>query len=244
MPTAALLSLDGHLDEATALQLLTQLKVLPSEVEDLAAAVLRIRIGGGSLGAAQAVAEGLDTLRTELGIPIVGLVIETALSAGFFAALACDHVVASPAASLGGCGAIVRRLSIDRLLARIGVSYQPITSGLLKDNLFPLNALEAQQEEDLKGLVSDHLAQFMSFVRIRRAVDTAVLDQISEGQIFSGIKALDLGLIDENGAMFAALTAAGRLSSVDTLRVQAVSSDSSNSAESSLIEGITSFLTR
>jgi protease IV len=220
-----MLSLDGQLDEAAALDLLSELKALPSTVEDLGVVILRIRVGGGSLGAAQAVVEGLETIRLDLSVPVVAVVTETALSAGFFVAMACDRVVATSAATLGGCGAIVRRLSLDGVLGRVGIAYSAFSSGSMKDSLFPLSEVHPSQEENLRNLVADHADQFLAFVKDRRGADESVMVQIADGQLLSGRRALDLRLVDENGSLFSALTAAAALISADSLRLQVVESN-------------------
>lgn len=230
LSTAAMLSLDGQLDEAAALDLLSELKALPSTVEDLGAVILRIRVGGGSLGAAQAVVEGLETLRSDLSVPIVAVVTETALSAGFFVAMACDRVVATSAATLGGCGAIVRRLSLHELLGCAGIAYSAFASGPMKDSLFPLSEVDPSQEANLRDLVSDHADQFLAFVKDRREIDETVMVQIADGQLFSGRRALSLGLVDENGSLFSSLTAAAALISADSIQLHVIGSDQTSNA--------------
>ena len=124
MAEIALLHVDGHLDEAQALGLLASLKSLPGKFENLGAIILRLRVAGGSLGAAQAAAEGVAFFREELEIPVVALVIESALSAGYYLAASCDHIVAAEAALIGGVGAITRNLNFSELMSKIGIEFE------------------------------------------------------------------------------------------------------------------------
>jgi protease-4 len=149
-------------------------------------------------------------------------VIETALSAGFYVALACDHIVASPAATLGGCGAILRLPSLDALATKLGLTYRVVTSGAHKDSLFPLGELEQEQLVALESLVRDHSSQFLQFVEARRPIDGTILDRVSAGQLLSGRDAFDLKLIDENGGLFSAIVAAGRIIGTPNVTIQVI----------------------
>jgi protease IV len=205
-----LLSLDGHISEREAIDFLTRLKSLPAGDDSIDVLIVRLRVGGGALGPAQSIAEGLQFLREDTGIPTVALVTEMALSAGFYAAVACDHVVATPAALVGAMGSIVRTFDIDGALQRLGIRYSAVTSGAHKDSLFFIGERTPEQQGALQAMVDDGARQFLDYVGARRPAAKESLEGLGGGQIISGRAALALGLIDELGGLFAAIAAAAR----------------------------------
>jgi len=209
-PKAGLLSLDGHISEREAIDFLTRLKSLPAGDDSIDVLIVRLRVGGGALGPAQSIAEGLQFLREDTGIPTIALVTEMALSAGFYAAVACDHVVATPAALVGAMGSIVRTFDLGEALQRFGIKYSAVTSGAHKDSLFVIGERTADQESALQAMVDDSARQFLDYVGARRPAAKESLRELSDGQIISGRSALALGLIDEEGGLFAAIAAAAR----------------------------------
>ena len=107
-------SIAGPITEASALEFALRLRELPTRKPAACAVLLRVSSNGGS---AEAIIEAVNLCREELGLPIVALVMETALSAGLLPALAADRLVVTPSATLGGAGAIVRLLSPSALLS-------------------------------------------------------------------------------------------------------------------------------
>jgi protease-4 len=207
-----LISLAGDIDETTALSLLLTLRALPSRRCRIAALILRVSSNGGALGAAQAVHEGLQTLRHELGVPSVSLVTQTALSAGFYTALGADHVIATPAATLGNVGAAIRAFSPHRLFEKLGVEYLPIASGDAKDSLSNLGSLTTPQRALLQSVVDECCDQFAAMLRVRRpGLTEAAIASLRGGRVFTGAAAHSMGMVDHLGGLFRAIELCGEL---------------------------------
>ena len=215
--TVLVASIAGNLDEAKALNLLFKLQSIDLEGHRPAALLLRVSSNGGSLGAAQVVAEGLEQLRIELNIPTVSLVTDVAASAAFYVALAADKVVAAPAATLGNTGSIIRTLSPADALKVLGLRYDVVSSGPFKDALGDIATLNDAQAAMLQTVVDDQADQFLSHVKSRRRVGDDELSQIRKGETFSGRRAFELGLVDELGGLFAAQKICARLLGVDAV---------------------------
>lgn len=218
-----LISLEGLVSERMALEALGLLRALPGD-PPVRGLILRISSGGGSLGAAQAIAEGLRTVSEELRVPTVACVLDLALSAGFYLALSADRVVATPAASLGGVGAVLRTVSIGRALEAMGIDYEGVASGPMKDALFPGARLTDEQRAGLRAVVDDCHRQFAEHVAGRRpegGAETATW--LREGHIFTGDAALNAGLIDCTGGLFSAVSTCATLAGLTapSLRVLA-----------------------
>lgn len=215
--TVLVASIAGTLDEARALNLLFKFQSIDLEDQGPVALLLRVSSNGGSLGAAQAVAEGLEQLRVEFNIPTVSLVTDVAASAAFYAALAADKVVAAPAATLGNTGSIIRKISPVGALNALGLRYDTVSSGPFKDALGDIATLDEMQAAMLQTVVEDQAAQFLEHVKSCRGVGSDTISHIRNGEIFSGRRALQLGLVDEVGGLFAAQKLCAKLLNVDAV---------------------------
>ncbi|WP_444915991.1 S49 family peptidase [Microbulbifer sp. TRSA007] len=207
----ALLSLTGNITETVAINFLLKLRSLPSHKSSVSALILRVSSNGGSLGAAQTIVEGLELLRSELNIPIISLVTDTALSAAFYVAISADQCIATPASMLGNIGCIVRKFSLSSLFENIGIKYESIASGANKDILFNVSSFNQEQKALLETLSKDSLMQFLSHIDEKRDVKESVLRYLEDGKIFSGRKACEVGLIDTNGGLFTAIQYCGEI---------------------------------
>lgn len=203
-PTVAVLDISGTIDEAKALQILVLLRNTDWSQRNIVGLIVRICSNGGSLGAAQAICEGLEAVRTEIGILTVALGTETVLSAAFYVAYACDVFIATPAATLGNAGAIVGQVNSASLAEKIGLSFDPVRTGLGKGNLHPLAKPNPYHRDLLQQLVSDVGEQFFEWVKDRAAVDDECIELLRDGRMISGRQAEKMGLISFCGGFYKA----------------------------------------
>jgi protease-4 len=219
-PIVALMTVSGTLTDASVMAQFRLLRQLATLGRPVAGLLLRVASPGGSLAAAQALAEQLAQLRDETGAQVFTVADDMAASAAFHLLLHGDRVFAQPAAVLGSVGAQVERYDITPLMQSLGVRDLSATSAGNKrayDRVLtrlPAAGPAAQaapytarQPFDVADeLVADIHAQFVAAVcRLRPAVaaDAALLD----GRLFSGRAALQGGLVDELGGTPSALAA-------------------------------------
>jgi signal peptide peptidase SppA len=198
----AFIDVSGSITDNSSINFLVELQKTPWKKNNIVALVVRICSSGGSLGAAQSMAEGISTVRDEAGIPTICLVSETALSAAFYLALSCDIVVFAPGATVGGVGAIMPRLNLHELAGKMGIACVPIQSGSGKSILHPLSRIDPARDAVAEQAVLDLSAQFIDWIVERRGTSENVLAQITDGRILSGRQSFNLGLADEMGGFF------------------------------------------
>jgi protease-4 len=204
-PTIAVLDVTGEIDESQALNILVVLRNTDWKGRNIRGVIVRICSNGGSLGAAQAICEGLDAIRDEVGLVTVSLATETALSAAFYVALGAEFSIASPAATVGNVGAIIGRINCFPLAEKLGISFQSVRSGVGKGALHPLANPEPLNEKLMTEIVSDISSQFSDWIRVRRKVSEDTLALISDGRMLSGKQAMEVGLLDSCGGLFSAI---------------------------------------
>lgn len=204
-PAIAVLDITGPIDEARALAIMVTIRNTDWRKKNIRGLIVRICSNGGSLGAAQAICEAIETVREETGLITVSLVTETALSAAFYIAVACDMIFATPAATVGNVGAIVGRVSGWPLADKMGISFNPIRTGLGKGVLHPLAAPNPEGDQLMRELVDDIGGQFFAWVAQQTRADQNTLDLIRDGRMLSGKQAEALGLVSHCGGLYSAM---------------------------------------
>jgi protease-4 len=194
----AVLNISGRISDATSLSVFTALRRVDWQKRGIVAILLRVCSEGGSLAAAQAIAESLALLRDETGIVIACVIEDIAVSAAFGLALSADFVTATAAASVGGVGAVVGTYDVRDLERKLGLGYRSITSSPIKSQWDIHGIPTAAGQAAVQGLVDDVHTQFVEWVCERRKL-ASIAPEAIDGRMLTGRQAHRLGLIDATG---------------------------------------------
>ena len=135
--------------------------------------------------------EVVDLIQS-LSVPIVAYSEDTACSAAYNIAVACDRVYGSVGSTWGSIGTIIPWLDQSAAYEAEGLSWQPITSGPLKGaGMGP--SLTPAQRASLQQLVDDSFEQFRANVLRNRLV----ADEYMTGAAYLAPRAKAANLIDE-----------------------------------------------
>ncbi|BES71575.1 protease SohB [Marinobacter nanhaiticus D15-8W] len=156
--------------------------------------VVRLESGGGLVHAYGLAAAQLDRIRSK-GVTLTACVDKVAASGGYMMACVADRIIASPFAVLGSIGVVAQLPNFHRLLKKNDVDFEVLTAGEHKRTLtvFGENT-DKGREKFLEDLEDTHVL-FKEYVTERRpSVD---IQQVANGDIWFGRRALDVHLIDE-----------------------------------------------
>jgi protease-4 len=120
-------------------------------------------------------------------------------SGGVYIGVGADHIVANPGTITGSIGVIIRGNNLERLLDKIGVSFQVIKSGPYKDILSFDRQLTSEEENILQELINVSYQQFVETVAEGRKLSIETVKSFADGRIFTGQQALELGVVDRLG---------------------------------------------
>jgi len=189
-----------------------------SQDSDLKALVIEINSPGGSPVAADEIYQAIKTLRAT-GRSVVVVMEDTATSGAYFIACAADTIVANPATLTGSIGVIAELTNAQELLSKLGIDIEVYKSGKYKD----FSSFSRQRTEEEKALIQDYIDTafnlFVSRVAEGRNMDEAAVRALAEGQVFSGEKALELGLIDQLGSIEDGVSAAQKLQGLESAKI-------------------------
>ncbi|MCW1296738.1 MAG: signal peptide peptidase SppA [Candidatus Parvarchaeota archaeon] len=159
------------------------------------AVILDINSPGGTVVAVEQIVNKLK----ELNKTKVALIRETGASGAYWIASAADKIVADQFSILGSIGVTASYLEYSGLMERFNVSYVRIVSGEHKDIGSPYKKPTEKELTDLQDMVNAIHEKFVSDISKNRNLDINFVKNISDGSIFLGEKAKELGLIDYLG---------------------------------------------
>ncbi len=180
-----------------------------TERSDVKAIVFRINSPGGTVAPSQEIYEKIKKLNDR--IPIIVSVGSLAASGGYYAALESEKIVANKGSIVGSIGVILDYPVAVELLNKIGLRFETLTSGELKDAGSPTRAVTKKDREFFQSVINDLHAQFINAVSEGRSMAITEVTKLADGRIFTGEQAVELGLIDTIGTYEDAIKIAGEI---------------------------------
>lgn len=176
------------------------------------AVVVRFDSPGGGVGASQEIFEAVEELKKRY--PVVASMGSVAASGAFWAAMACDKIVANPGTLTGSIGVIFEYFELDQALRKISIEPVVIKSGFFKDAGSPFRKLTEGERALFSEMLGDVHAQFQAVIAKSRKLDPARVAKFSDGRVFTGKKAKELGLVDELGGIDKAIAIAAQAAKI------------------------------
>jgi len=170
--------------------------------------VLRVDSPGGGVAASQEIYDQLMRFK-ENGKIIVASMGAVAASGGYYVSCAADSIVANPGTITGSIGVILSYPVFEQLLDKVGLKMEVIKSGDLKDVGNFARKVTPEDRKMLQALIDDTYDQFVNVVAESRDLVIDDARKISDGSIYTGRQAMELGLVDRLGTLRDAISVAG-----------------------------------
>ncbi len=175
------------------------------------AIVMDINSPGGTVASVQEIYGELLRAK-EQGKKVVALMRDVAASGGFYIAMAADKIVAEPGTITGSVGVIMQAGNVVGLFDKLGIKVDPVTSGKYKDIGSAYRPMTSEERALLQDMVNDTYSQFLEAVKAGRPeVKLVDLTEYTDGRVFTGQRAFELGFVDKLGGEETARLLAGEL---------------------------------
>ncbi len=171
------------------------------------AILIRVNSPGGSVGASQEIYDEIIRAR-EKGKKVIISMGDVAASGGYYISSAADYILANPGTVTGSIGVIVGNINFYELVNKWGVKMNIIKSGEYKDTLSSWREMTEEERALFQKLVDRVYEQFITAVAEGRKLEIERVKELSDGRIFTGEEALELGLIDQLGGFQEAIRVA------------------------------------
>ncbi len=205
----ALVNIKGVIvDSRQSIDAIKQYRKDPS----IKAIVIRVDSPGGAVVPSQEIYEEIK--RTISVKPVVVSMGSVAASGGYYISCPATKIIANPGTLTGSIGVLIEIPNIKGLLDKIGVKAEIIKSGRYKDITSPFKPLQNDEKEILQKLIDDVHEQFIKAVAEGRKIPVEKVRKIADGRVFTGLKAKELGLVDDIGDLDYAIKVAAQLAKI------------------------------
>jgi len=185
------------------------------DADNVSAIVLHINSPGGAVAPSQEMYDEILRVREEEGKIVIAAMSSVAASGGYYIACAADAIMANPGTITGSIGVIMQILTAENLLTKIGVSYEVVKSGELKDVGSMDRPMTENERKMLTAMVMDTYEQFVEAVANGRDMSKEDVYPLADGSVFSGRQALEVGLVDTLGGFEDAIRYAAELGGIE-----------------------------
>ena len=200
----------GGDQNAAAADNLVQLIREAREDESVEALVVRIDSPGGSAFASELIRQELE-LTQQAGKPVIASMAGVAASGGYWVAATADRIYAHPTTITGSIGIFALVPSFEESLSGIGVTGDGVGSSPLSGGLNPLQGVSEPMQRVLQAIIERGYRRFIGLVAQGREMTPEAVDEIGQGRVWLGSRALDLGLVNELGGLDEAIAGAAEL---------------------------------
>ncbi|MCK9311339.1 MAG: signal peptide peptidase SppA [Bacteroidales bacterium] len=185
--------------------------------ETIKAVVLRVNSPGGSAYASEQIWKAITDLKAVK--PVVVSMGDYAASGGYYISCNANKIIASPNTITGSIGIFGTFFIFDRLADKVGLSFDVVKTNDMSDlgNLTrPMTEIEKHK---IQNYIEKGYDLFVKRCSEGRKMDDQKLRKIAEGRVWTGEKALELGLVDELGGIDHAIKVAAKLGKVKNYRM-------------------------
>ncbi|RLG71406.1 MAG: signal peptide peptidase SppA [Methanobacteriota archaeon] len=180
------------------------------ENPEILAVVIRINSPGGSAVGSQEIVDGINRLQKS-GKKVLVSMGDVAASGGYYIASAADLIVAERSTITGSIGVIHSHLDLSKLLEKLGIRVEVLTTGEFKDTGIFTRPYTEEERKIIQEMLEDIHNQFVEAVAKGRNMDKEKVMELADGRIFTGRKAKELGLVDELGSLEYTIRRAGEM---------------------------------
>lgn len=189
--------------------------------KNVKAVVLRVDSPGGSAYASEVIRQEVELLKAA-GKPVIASMGTYAASGGYWISAPADKIYASPTTITGSIGIFGFFMTFEKTLSKLGIH----TDGVGTTDIAGFGitrALTPGMANIVQLNIERGYRDFIELVAKNRDMSTEQVDAIAQGRVWSGTKALELGLVDALGNLDSAIEAAAELANLeyyDTLLIE------------------------
>lgn len=173
------------------------------------AVVLRVNSPGGSVAASVKIRTALDQLQKEK--PLVASYGTYAASGGYWISNGCQKIYADATTVTGSIGVFSMIPEFSQVTKKVGVGIESVGTHKHSDMFSLVRPFDATELAAMQASVEDIYESFVNLVASSRGMESAAVDEIAQGRVWTGADALRIGLVDEIGTLQDAITYAASL---------------------------------
>lgn len=165
------------------------------------AVILRINSPGGSPVQSGYIYDEIVRLRTRYpDTPLYAVIADIGASGGYYVASAADAIYADKASLVGSIGVISSGFGFVKAIDKLGITRRNFTAGEYKAFMDPFQPMDKAARDRWQASLDAIHRQFIDSVKYGRGDRLANDPALFSGMVWTGEKALALGLVDGLGS--------------------------------------------
>ena len=182
--------------------------------DDVKAVVVRVESPGGSVNGSETIWREVCRIRAA-GKPVVASMGAVAASGGYYVSMSADAIVASPGTITGSIGVVTGKLVTRELKERLGVGSDSVRTNANADAWSGNSPFTPEQHALVEAEADLFYDDFVNRVAQARGLTVEQVEEVARGRVWTGVDALERGLVDELGGLRTAVRRAKVLAGLD-----------------------------
>lgn len=197
-----------------------------AEDDDVKAVVLRVNSGGGSAYASEQIWHQVMNIKSKK--PIVVSMGGMAASGGYYISCAADHIFAEPTTLTGSIGIFGMIPEMSELVTeKIGLYSETVKTNKYADFGDMTRPMNEGEKAVMQASVNRGYELFTKRCADGRGMEQDSIKAVAEGRVWTGVHALELGLVDQLGGLEDAIAEAKKRAEIDACTVKSYPGTSS-----------------
>lgn len=187
--------------------------------ENIKAIVFRVNSGGGSALASENIWRELSLAKKEK--PVVVSFGDVAASGGYYISCAADSIFASPVTITGSIGVFGIIPNMQAFFKnKLGITFDGVKTAPYADAGSVVRPMNDAEKKMIQDAIDEIYISFKQRVADGRGKTVEFVDSIGQGRVWSGSRAMDIGLVDRFGGLQDAVECAARMANLTDYRLK------------------------
>ena len=183
------------------------------------AIVMRVNSPGGSAVASEVIRREVELAAKEK--PFIVSMGNYAASGGYWISSSSDYIFADPTTLTGSIGVFGTVPNLEGLMTdKIGLSFDVVKTNENSDFGSIVKPMTPYQLKMMQKHVTDTYDDFLTLVSTERNLRKTFVDSIAQGRVWSGVDAINIGLIDEFGGIEKAIAYAADKANLESYSIK------------------------
>ncbi|MCY4321684.1 MAG: signal peptide peptidase SppA [Bdellovibrionaceae bacterium] len=161
--------------------------------------LIRVNSPGGTVGASQEINATVLEIKKRYKKPVYVSGGDLVASGAVYSIVSADKIFVNPGTLFGSIGILMQFSNISELIRWAKMEIYNLKAGEFKDSGSPLREMTLRERELFEDLMEGTMEQFKTAILEGRKIEDSKLEQFADGRVFSGVDALEYGLVDSVG---------------------------------------------
>lgn len=172
----------------------------------IAAVVLRVDSPGGDALASDLMWREIQKLSEEK--PVIASMADVAASGGYYMSMACRKIVAEALTITGSIGVVTGKFSLAELYKKAGYNKETLSRGKYAQLLLETRSFNEHEQELFDSSAQYAYESFRNKAAASRGMEIEAMQDVAQGRVWSGKRAVTVGLVDAIGGLNKAIVLA------------------------------------